>query len=121
MYYLLSTWNPYDVQLMKVTLAAPNRLPFGPDTCRVGFVWREAIPDDHVCVTPSTRLATQQQNAEADARSAPNGGAFGLDTCLQGFVWRGAYDQDHVCVTPGERSTTSADNAAADSRRAAAL
>jgi Domain of unknown function (DUF4185) len=121
MYYATSTWNPYDVQLMKVTLAAPNRLSFGPDTCRAGFVWREAIPDDHVCVTPRARLATQQQNAEADARRAPKGGAFGLDTCLQGFVWRGAYDQDHVCVTSGERSATAADNAAANARRAAAL
>jgi Domain of unknown function (DUF4185) len=121
MYYLMSTWNPYDVQLMKVTLAAPNHLPFGPDTCRAGFVWREAIPDDHVCATPRARLATQQQNAEADARRAPKGGAFGLDTCLQGFVWRGAYDQDHICVTPRERSATAASNAAANSRRAAAL
>jgi hypothetical protein len=27
----------------------------GPDTCQQGFVWREARPGDHVCVTPETR------------------------------------------------------------------
>ena len=25
------------------------------DVCRQGYVWREAYPGDHVCVTPATR------------------------------------------------------------------
>jgi hypothetical protein len=117
-YYVMSTWNPYDVVLMRTTLALDSPLPFGPDTCIAGFVWREAIPDDHVCVLPAIREATWEQNQEADAHRAPNGGAFGPDTCLQGFVWRDALQGDHVCVTPNIRQQAASDNAAAKSRRA---
>ena len=28
-------------------------LPYGPDTCKQGYVWRDAIPGDHVCVVPA--------------------------------------------------------------------
>ena len=38
LYYVMSTWNPYQVMLMRTTLAAPHPLPFGPDTCKPGFV-----------------------------------------------------------------------------------
>ncbi|HTS53534.1 MAG TPA: DUF4185 domain-containing protein, partial [Burkholderiales bacterium] len=41
-YYVMSTWNPYDAVLMRSTLAVHSPLPYGPDTCRQGFVWREA-------------------------------------------------------------------------------
>lgn len=34
--------------------------------CKAGFVWREAVPDDHVCVTPETR-----KQAEMDNKAAP--------------------------------------------------
>ncbi len=118
-YYTLSTWNPYQVTLMRSTLASPSNLPFGSDTCKAGFVWREAIPADHVCVTPSDRdLAAQQNHAAATHRQA-NGGAFGPDTCLNGYVWRDAYAGDHVCVIPSARQQAAADNAAGPSRRAA--
>jgi hypothetical protein len=117
-YYVLSTWNPYDVVLMRTTLALDSPLPFGRDTCIAGFVWREAVPDDHVCVSPATRNATAQQNEEADTHRAPNGGAFGLETCLQGFVWRNAFPGDHVCVTPAFRQQAASDNTAAKARRA---
>jgi hypothetical protein len=33
----------------------PDGGPSGPDTCLEGFVWREAFPGDHVCVTWETR------------------------------------------------------------------
>ena len=33
---------------------APD-LPYGPDTCKNGYVWRDAIPGDHVCVVPDSR------------------------------------------------------------------
>jgi hypothetical protein len=102
-YYVMSTWNPYQVVLMKSTLALRSHLPFGPDTCKSGFVWREAVPDDHVCVSPASRAATAQQNSEGAGHRLPNGGPYGPDTCAQGFVWRDAFPGDHVCVTPAAR------------------
>ncbi|MEU3620677.1 hypothetical protein ABZ725_51860 [Streptomyces sp. NPDC006872] len=91
---------------------------FGPDTCRQGFVWREAVPGDRVCVTPGTRTQAQADHRQADARRQPGGGAWGPDTCRQGFVWREAVPGDHVCVTPGTRTQAQADNRQADARRA---
>ena len=43
---------------------------YGPDTCTQGFVWREAVPGDHVCVTPETRAQAAQDNQNADSRKA---------------------------------------------------
>jgi hypothetical protein len=83
--------------------------------CVQGYVWREASPSDHVCVTGATRSAAQQDNAQAAARRA-GGGAFGPDTCRQGFVWREAFANDHVCVTPATRSQAQDDNAHAGER-----
>jgi hypothetical protein len=99
--------------------ADPNDLPYGPDTCIQGYVWRGARPGDTVCVTPSVRSRTAQENATAADRREPNGGAYGPDTCRQGFVWREAFDGDVVCVTPDIREQTRADNAAAASRKQA--
>ena len=90
---------------------------YGPDTCIQGFVWREAIPGDNVCVTPAVRDATAAQNANAAANRDPDG-AYGSNSCKQGFVWREAFDGDVVCVTPDVRAATKADNAAAASRKA---
>lgn len=95
--------------------AVADPLPFGPDTCISGYVWREAIPSDHVCVTPAVRDRTQQENGSAVERRDP-AGAYGSNSCKQGFVWREAFDGDTVCVTPDIRSQTKADNAAAASR-----
>jgi hypothetical protein len=92
--------------------------PFGPDTCLWGFVWREANPSDHVCVTSATRNQTALDNSLAASRRSPTGGPYGPDTCKQGFVWREAFAGDHVCVTPATRSQAAADNAAGPSRRA---
>jgi hypothetical protein len=100
-------------------LADPGDLPFGPDTCIQGFVWREARTGDTVCVTPAVRARTLQENSTPTLNREPNGGASGPDTCKQGFVWREAFDGDTICVTPGERAATKADNAAAASRRQA--
>jgi len=90
------------------------------DRCLQGFVWREASPADHVCVTPATRSQAAADNAQAAARRNP-GGAFGPDTCIQGFVWREAFFNDHVCVTPETRTQTRADNAEAPKRKNPAL
>lgn len=92
-------------------------LPYGPYTCVLGYVWREAIPDDYVCVTSDVRSQAWADNAQAAARVSPTGGAYGPDTCLQGYVWRGARPEDHVCVTPGVRDQTQYDNGQAASRR----
>jgi hypothetical protein len=101
--------------------ASADPLPYGPDTCIQGFVWREANPNDHVCVTPAVRSQTAQENQLAGSRRDPNGGPYGPDTCLQGYVWRDAFEGDHVCVTPDVRTDAANDNAAAASRMAANL
>lgn len=93
-------------------------LPYGPDTCKQGFVWREAGPNDHVCVTPGTRQATWDENALAASRREPGGGAYGPETCKQGFVWREAFPADLVCVPSDRRTQAKADNAEAAARRA---
>ncbi len=73
---------------------------------------------DHVCVTPQTRQATQQDNQLGPSRRNPNGGPFGPDTCAAGFVWREITPSDHVCVSPDVRAQARADNEQAASRRA---
>jgi hypothetical protein len=100
--------------------AAPvsaDPLPYGPDTCIQGFVWRDGRAGDHVCVTPDVRSQTAAQNAAAAANKEPNGGPYGPNTCKQGFVWRDAWGGDQVCVVGSVRDQAAADNAAASSRR----
>jgi hypothetical protein len=89
-------------------------LPYGPDTCKSGFVWREASSSDHVCVTPDTRAQTQYDNGQAASRWVS--GPYGPDTCAQGYVWREAFSGDDVCVTPDTRDQAAYDNAQASSR-----
>lgn len=84
--------------------------------CLQGYVWREASPTDHVCVTGQTRTLTRQENQLAASRRSPTGGPYGPDTCLQGFVWREAYPGDHVCVTGDRRTAARADNEQAANR-----
>ena len=88
-----------------------------PDACGEGHVWREAYPDDHVCVTPATREQAAADNRLASVRREPQGGAYGPDTCKPGFVWREARPDDHVCVTPEVREQTARDNGLAHTRR----
>lgn len=96
---------------------APADKPSGPDTCAQGYVWREAIPSDHVCVTPDVRSRTQQENSAAADLRDPNG-AYGSNSCKQGYVWRNAFNGDAVCVTPDVRSEVAAENAAGPSHLA---
>ena len=77
-------------------------LPYGPDTCVQGLVWRNARDGDTVCVRPQDRDRTAQENATAADRVDPNG-AYGPLSCKSGFVWREAFDGDTVCVTPDTR------------------
>jgi len=94
---------------------------YGPDTCKSGFVWREAYPGDHVCVEPQKRSEAAEDNRRAASRRSPTGGAYGPNTCRAGFVWREARQGDLVCVTPETRAQTSADNQGAGSRLARPL
>jgi rubredoxin len=84
--------------------------------CVNGFVWREAVPGDHVCVTPGTRAEAADDNAHAGMRVSVHNQSYGPDTCKQGYVWREATPDDHVCVTPGTRDQTADDNAHAGDR-----
>ena len=68
--------------------------------CVSGFVWREAIAGDRVCVAPVTRT-----EAWSDNNSRPR------ETCPLGLVWREATPSDHVCVPPETRKKTWDDNA----------
>lgn len=103
------------VGLFGLTLLGPHTLAVA-QTCPTGFVWREAFPGDHVCVTPAQRTQAASDNAQANARREPGPGAFGPDTCRQGFVWRGAFPGDRVCVTPATRDQVAKDNILGDSR-----
>lgn len=82
------------------------------DSCKQGFVWREAVPSDHVCITPQMRNQVRADNASAAARRLA-----GADSCQQGFVWREAVPTDHVCVTPQTRAAVADDNRHAAERR----
>ncbi|MBC6433760.1 hypothetical protein FM036_25090 [Nostoc sp. HG1] len=94
----------------------PN-LPYGPDTCKQGFVWREAIADDHVCVRTESRSQAVDDNNNAASRRETNGGPYGPDTCKQGFVWREVVPPDHVCVTPQRRDQTRQENSQFENNR----
>jgi hypothetical protein len=79
--------------------------------CPQGYVWREASPRDHVCVTPLQRRITAQQNAAAAARVSQTDTTYGPNTCVAGYVWREAFVRDVVCVTPAERDAALTENA----------
>lgn len=88
----------------------------GSDYCVNGYVWREAVAGDHVCVPPATRSQAWYDNSQAAARRNPGGGPYGPDTCITGYVWREVTPSDHVCVTPATRSQVKIDNSQAHAR-----
>jgi len=107
--------------------ASDPDMPYGFDTCKSGYVWREAFQGDVACVEPHRRAQAAADNAQAAARRVPNGGAYGPNTCKPGYVWReartplqvvlGKPSADLVCVTPEERARTAIDNNLANERR----
>jgi hypothetical protein len=98
--------------------ARPRLLPYGPDTCVNGYVWREAFAGDHVCVRPEIRSQAAYDNAQVSARIVPGGGPYGPFTCRNGYVWREAQANDLVCVTPDTRAQAAEDNRLAPTRYA---
>lgn len=99
-----SAWSPN----LQLTTAANSY-------CLNGYVWREAAPFDHVCVTPGERSQAAYDNSQAASRIDPSG-AYGPQSCISGYVWRQAFGGDYVCVTPGERSQAAYDNSQALAR-----
>lgn len=81
--------------------------------CVAGYVWREALAGDAVCVDPARREAVRYENTIAASRAQPGGGAYGPDTCRRGYVWRAAGPDDHVCVMPESRDMVARENARA--------
>jgi hypothetical protein len=108
---------PNICRLLPFVIAVSALAQYGPETCKPGFVWREACgPNDHICVPVATRTQAAQDNAAAASHRA-GGGAFGPDTCKPGFVWREACGpQDHVCVAGATRTQAAQDNAQAAAR-----
>jgi hypothetical protein len=88
---------------------------YGPDSCLNGWVWRDAIDGDHVCVSGETRDQAALDNALAEERRDPDSGS---GECLFGYVWREVVSSDHVCVTWETRLQVLDDNARAADRRA---
>ena len=86
------------------------------EKCLEGFVWRNAAPFDHVCVTPDIRARVAQQNAEAPAHTTTYGPYYGEMQCMDGYVWRDAYAGDQTCVVDSDRDQAHADNQTAGDR-----
>jgi len=91
---------------------------YGPNTCKSGFVWREADIRDWVCVTAERRSEIREENRLGSTRRQPGGGAYGPDTCRSGFVWRDAFPNDHVCVDRNSRTKARQENEQANDRLA---
>ena len=45
----------------------------GPNLCGPGYVWREAVPGDHVCVTPATWQQVHDDNLMAAPAATRSG------------------------------------------------
>lgn len=86
------------------------------DGCMPPYVWRLAVPSDHVCVTAESRQRVELENQRAAERRQASGGTYGADTCQIGYVWREAFEGDTVCVTPERRQEVRAENALAYQR-----
>jgi hypothetical protein len=85
------------------------------DMCKQGFVWRDAVAEDRVCVTPATRDQAKRDNAAAGGRWTP--GPYGPETCKDGYVWREVTPKDRVCVTPEVRDRVLDDNSQSAARK----
>ena len=103
--------SPLSIPSVGGNAATMSRLPYGPDTCKPGFVWREAIQKDRVCVTPASREQARSDNALRTSRVSRTDRSSGPDTCIPGYVWREAVPSDRVCVTPQVREQTRRENA----------
>lgn len=101
-----------------------------PRLCISGYVWREAVPGDLVCVLPEERDIhipndNAQHSAHSQLRFVPDGcplinhkaRSCRVLECIAPFVWRFVTPADKVCVPPERAAQVAADNAAAASRQ----
>lgn len=109
--------SPLSVPSLPRNSTLPN-LPYGPDTCKSGYVWRDAIPNDHVCVTPASREQAVLDNSLRASRISPADHTYGPETCIPGYVWREVVPSDRVCVTPQVRDQTRVENSQFETNRA---
>jgi hypothetical protein len=73
--------------------------------CKAGYVPREAVSGDNVCVTPA-----EHEQALTDNRTENKRHQRDSDRCIPGYVWREAQSGDHVCVTHEVREQTKQEN-----------
>jgi hypothetical protein len=78
---------------------------YGPNTCKAGYVWREADGSDWVCVPPAHRSQVQRDNARALR-----------GRCSGGMVQRRAFPGDDVCVAAAAHTQAIKDNQEAANR-----
>jgi serine/threonine protein kinase len=96
---------------------APNQTAaLHPDACQSGYVWREAVPGDRVCVTSQVKAEAAFDNSKAEERRNPS--AYDPETCIDGYVWREITPDDRVCVTRQARARVISDNSLNASRKA---
>jgi hypothetical protein len=104
-------------------------LPYGPDTCKPGFVWRDAVRGDHICVTPERRQKVADDFHTAKSRAPapsdlciyvedPIACARGQGPCLEGFVPRDVPGENViVCVDQKEADLIAQENANPNANR----
>lgn len=108
-------------------------LPYGPDTCTSGFVWRDGVPGDHICVPPERRQKVADDRQTGRTRMAQNdpaltdltggcspalrdrpqvtAGCWQEPKCLEPFVPRDIPGEDAlVCVDQKEADTIKQEN-----------
>ena len=56
------------VTVLPASPASAVPLPWGPYTCKDGYVWRMATSDDLVCVTPTRRAQIAEENRLSPSR-----------------------------------------------------
>ncbi|KAF8073059.1 hypothetical protein HT031_000720 [Scenedesmus sp. PABB004] len=105
--------------------AAPGRVnnlaaaTYGPNTCKPGFVWRQADAFDYVCVLPESRAAVWQANSNRwlsfDPAATPKS-EYGEFMCRVGLVWRGAFFYDLTCVDASVRTAVTEENSKSEER-----
>jgi hypothetical protein len=87
-------------------------LPYGPDTCKLGFVWRDGTQNDRICVTPERRQKVADDFNTARTRTQPRSGNPMLDVggeCLP--VLKSSGETVIVCVDQKEADLLKQENA----------
>lgn len=84
----------------------PDALRDSLSACANGYVWRDAVPGDRVCVPLQRRESVKRDNETGSVSRS----------CARGLVWREAVPTDRLCVSPAERDRVKRENAEAFSK-----